>query len=438
MTERDRALDLLVDKACAQVTPELLREIVVGMVDIPSPTGEERPLAEWAVGHLRGSGVDARVQPVDATQANVVAKVTGNGAGDSLLLYAPIDTLTTGDPLEDEPYAAEQLRPDMRPEAVVDGDFVLGLGASNPKGHAAVVTAAIEAITSSGIELVGDLWLGLGAGGMPTNRRDAARLTRENAGQGAGCSFLLEQGVHPDHALIAKPGWTVSWEEVGLCWFEVVVKGTFSYVGSRHRMPYVNPIVEAGKVIAGLEEWFIEYAAKHTSGTLAPQGNIGAIRAGWMHMPAVSPAQASFMVDLRTSPDSSPSDVRREFAAAIDRIRERHAGLDVTWEMVLSIPGTRTDPGDRVVRSAIRAWESEMGQPHEPILGMSGATDANILRGRGVPSARIGMERIGPDAPLPLDFPAGMNVVDVREMQRLARHVIRTALDICAFDPAPD
>jgi len=433
MTDRERELDLLVAKASAHVTPELLRELVVGMVDIPSPTGEERELADWVVGHLRASGVDARQQPIDATQANAVAKVPG-GSGDSLLLYAPIDTLTTGNPEEDEPWAAEKLRPDMQPAAVVDGDFVVGLGASNPKGHAAVVTAAVEAIAASGIDLRGDLWLGLGAGGMPTNRRHSTQATRWNAGQGAGCSFMLEQGVHPDHALIAKPGWTVSWEEVGLCWFEVVVKGTFSYVGSRHRMPYVNPIVEAGKVISGLEEWFLEYSDRHTGGTLSPQGNIGAIRAGWMHLPAVSPGQASFMVDLRTSPDSTPSSVRREFGAAIAGIRDRHPELEISWEMVLSIPGTRTDTDDRVVRSAIRAWESETGRPHEPILGMSGATDANILRGRGVPTARIGMDRIGPDAPLPLDFPAGMNVVDVREMERLSRHVIRTALDICALD----
>ena len=437
MSDREHELDQLVAKACGHVTPELLRELVVGMVDIPSPTGEERELAEWVVGHLCSSGVDARLQPLDSTQANAVARVSG-GSGESLLLYAPIDTLTTGDPDEDEPYAAETLRADMRPAAVVDGDHVIGLGASNPKGHAAVVTAAVEAIAASGIELRGDLWLGLGAGGMPTNRRATPRATRWNAGQGAGCSFLLEQGVHPDHALIAKPGWTVSWEEVGLCWFEVVVKGTFGYVGSRHRMRYVNPIVEAGKVITGLEEWFPAYAEAHTAGTLSPQGNIGAIRAGWMHLPAVSPAQASFMVDLRTSPDSSPSSVRREFGAAIDRIRDQHPGLEVSWEMVLSIRGTRTDTADRVVGSAIRAWESEMGRPHEPILGMSGATDANILRSRGVPTARIGMERIGSDAPLPLDFPAGMNVVDVREMERLARHVIRTALDICAFDDAED
>ncbi|RKN12808.1 M20 family metallopeptidase [Streptomyces radicis] len=429
--ERSARSSEAVDRAIAQVSPRQLREIVVGLVNVPSPTGEERPLAEWAAARLVDAGVDARVQPLDARQANAVAKLPGAGEGPSLLLYAPIDTLTTGDPAEDEPWAAPRLRADMRPEAVVDGDFVLGLGASNPKGHAACVMAAGEAIRAAGITLAGDLWIGLGAGGMPTHRRTPSELGRENTGQGVGCSFLVEQGVYPDHALIAKPGWTVAWEEVGLCWFEVTVHGTFGYVGSRHRMPYVNPVVEAGRVINDLESWFVAYSRRHTGGLVAPQGNIGAIEGGWMRMPAVSSSAVRFMVDLRVGPDTPPNLARREFAAAMREISARHQGLDISWEMVLAIPGTATPTDDAVVQAAIRAWEAEEGRPHEVIRENSGATDANILRGRGIPTARIGMTRIGPDAPVPLDFPSGMNVVDIREMTRLTRHLIRTALDVC-------
>lgn len=429
--DRTAALRATVDRVMAHAGPDRLREIVVGLVDTPSPTGQERPLAEWAVNHLSDAGVDARVQPLDDLQANAVGKLPGSGQGPSLLLYAPTDTLTTGDPSQDQPWAASSLRADMRPRAVVDGDFVLGLGASNPKGHAAAVMAAGEAIQASGIELDGDLWLGLGAGGMPANRWPHSASSRWNAGQGVGCSFMLEQGVYPDHALIAKPGWTVAWEEVGLCWFEVTVHGTFSYVGSRHRMPYVNPVVEAGKVMEGLEEWFVQYSRRHTRGLVAPQGNIGAVEGGWMNMPAVSSSAARFVVDLRIGPDTPPNQARREFAEAMREISARHPELSLSWEMVLSIPGTSTPRQDPVVQAAIRAWEAEEGRPHEEILENSGATDANILRGRGVPTARIGMTRIGPDAPLPLDFPAGMNVVDIREMTRLTRHLIHTALDVC-------
>jgi acetylornithine deacetylase/succinyl-diaminopimelate desuccinylase-like protein len=420
-----------IDTACAAVDDELLRNLVVGMVDIPSPTGQEAPLARWLADRMAALGLDAACQPIDDLQANARARLAGDGSGASLLLYAPIDTLTVGTDEEDVPWIGPRLRADMQPKAVQTGPFVSGLGASNPKGHGACVIAAAAAVRTAGVPLRGDLLVGLGAGGMPTNRREVEHLRRYNTGQGAGCSFLLEQGTWPDYALIAKPGWAVAWEEVGLCWFEVTVRGTFNYVGSRHRMTYVNPIVEAGTVVAELEHWFADYTERHTEGLVAPQGNIGAIRAGWPRMASVSSAAATMVIDLRIAPRTTPAQARREFAGFVAELFRTHPGLELDWEMVLSIPGTATSQDSWINRAAVEAWEHEMGRPHRPIFANSGATDANILRSRGVPTARIGMDRIGPDAPIPLDFPAGMNVADLREMRRLTRHLIRVAINTC-------
>ncbi|MHC1559639.1 peptidase dimerization domain-containing protein [Actinomycetospora sp. C-140] len=426
-----------VDDACARLDATRLTELVVGMVDIPSPTGEEGPLAGWLAGQLDAAGLAGRVQPLDDRQANAHGRLAGDGTGESLLLYAPIDTFTVGDPAEDVPWIGPELRADMQPRAQVHGDHVLGLGASNPKGHGAAVIAAAEAIAAAGVRLRGDLLVGLGAGGMPTNGRDTRGLTRRNTGQGVGASFLLEQGVWADHAVIAKPGWAVAWEEVGLCWFEVRVHGAFSYVGSRHRMPYRNAIGHAATVIDALERWFPQYSARHTDGLVAPQGVVASIEGGWPRLASATPALCRFTVDLRTSPRSAPADVRCEFAAAVAAIVAEHPELDVDWDMVLAIPGTSTPPDAPVVAAAIAAWEGLEGRPHAPIVANSGATDANILRARGLPTARIGMDRIGPDAPIPLDFPAGMNVVDIREALRLARHLVHTAVSLCTRERTP-
>ncbi|MEJ2869858.1 hypothetical protein WCD74_18970 [Actinomycetospora sp. OC33-EN08] len=426
-----------VDDACSQLSATRLSELVVGMVDIPSPTGEEGPLAAWLAEQLDAAGLAGRVQPLDDRQANAHGRLAGDGTGESLLLYAPIDTFTVGDAAEDVPWIGPELRADMQPRAQVHGDHVLGLGASNPKGHGAAVVAAAEAIAAAGIPLRGDLLVGLGAGGMPTNGRDARGLTRRNTGQGVGCSYLLEQGVWADHAVIAKPGWAVAWEEVGLCWFEVRVRGAFSYVGSRHRMPYRNAVAHAATVITALEEWFPRYAAAHTDGLVAPQGIVASVEGGWPRLASATSALARITVDLRTSPRSTPADVRREFAAAIATIVAEHPELDVDWEMTLAIPGTHTPPDAPVVAAAVAAWEDLEGREHAPIVANSGATDANILRGRGLPTARIGMDRIGPDAPIPLDFPAGMNVVDIREALRLARHLVHTAVSLCTRERTP-
>jgi acetylornithine deacetylase/succinyl-diaminopimelate desuccinylase-like protein len=420
-----------VEAAWSAVTAERLTELVVGMVDRPSPTGEEAELARWLAGQLSAAGLSADYQAIDDRQGNAVGRLAGAGGGDDLLLYAPIDTFTVGDADEDVPWIGPSLRPDMRPRAQVHGHHVLGLGASNPKGHAAAVVAAAEAVARAGVPMAGDLVVGLGAGGMPTNGRTTRGLTRRNAGQGVGCSFLLEQGVWADHAVIAKPGWAVAWEEVGLCWFEVRVRGAFGYVGSRHRMPYRNAVAHAAVVVTELEAWFPEYSARHTDGLVAPQGVVAAIEGGWPRLAAATSALCRFVVDLRTSPRSTPADVQREFGTAVAAIGDRHPEIELDWSMVLAVPGTHTPEDTWVVQAAEAAWEELSGRPHEPIVANSGATDANILRGRGLPTARIGMDRIGPDAPIPLDFAAGMNVVDIREAVRLTRHLVHTAVNTC-------
>ncbi|MDX6742398.1 peptidase dimerization domain-containing protein [Actinocorallia sp. A-T 12471] len=439
--------------ARARVRPERLAELVCGLVERPSPTGDELAVASYAADVLADAGLAADVQPLDARQANARARLPGTGQGSALLLYAPIDTLTTGLPEADAPWTGPErtrqaepwppqagapaqeerlpdpgpgLRPDLLPEPRVFGDHVVGLGAGNPKGHAACVLAAAEAIAAAGVPLAGDLLVGLGAGGMPTNALRLGGDPRRHTGQGVGCSFLLEQGWWADHAVIAKPGWAAAHEEVGLAWFDVRVPGTHTYVGSRHRMPYRNAIAAAADVVARLEEWFAEYAAAHTEGTCAPQGIVASITAGNPRMAAVTPAECVIRCDVRLTPGTSPLAVKRELEAVL-------GGSDARCELVLAIPGTRTDPADPVVRAAVAAWEELEGRPHQPMTGMSGATDANILRGRGIPTVRIGMPK--PDTKdLPVDpstdFAMGMNTVDVRQMVRLTHALIRIALDV--------
>jgi acetylornithine deacetylase/succinyl-diaminopimelate desuccinylase-like protein len=407
------------------LTEDRLREAARAVAAVPSPTGREAPLAGLLAGRLARAGFEATAQHLDEFQANAVGRFRGQGSGEDLMLYAPIDTLTTGEPDLDVPWIGPGLRPDMVAEARDEGPFVSGLGASNPKGHAACVLVVAEALGAVRPQLSGDLVVAFGAGGMPTNAIDAPGYpARANTGHGVGCSFLLERGWHTDHAVIAKPGDFVAHEEVGLCWFEITVPGIHTYVGSRHRLPYRNPIITAAEVVTRLEAWLADYPARHRTATAAPQGVIGSIAGGWERMVAVTPAACRIRLDLRTAPGVTPPAAKRELAAYLSHLS---AELDVELgvEAVLAIPGSHTPPDAPIVRAAVAAWEQTHSRRHEPVPDNSGATDSNILRSRGIPTVRIGMPKVtGED----VDFSRGMNTVDVRAMRRLAEVLARIAL----------
>lgn len=403
------------ERALAAVDDSRLAELATAMIDIASPTGEELRLAEHLVVELERAGLEASLQKIDADQANAVGRLPGTGDGPSLLLYAPIDTLTTGDPEEDLPWVGPELRPDLLPRSVSQGDLITGLGAGNPKGHGACIIAAAEAVARTAGAQPGDLLVGLGAGGMPTNRR--------GAGHGRGCRHMVDHGYRATEAVIAKPGWSVSWEEVGLVWFEVRVAGTHVYVGSRHRLPYRNPIVEMARVIEAIERWAAFYTTRHTDGLVAPQVNIGAIDGGWPGMPAVSSALSRLFVDVRVSPRTTTDQVAAEFGGLMDELRSQ--GIDLGWDQYVAIPGSHTPESSPVIVSTIGAWEAVEGRAHVPVTGTSGSTDANILRNAGIPTARVGMPKVTGIE----DFQLGMNTVDVSAMRRLTELLIRVIMD---------
>ncbi|MDT3441965.1 MULTISPECIES: M20/M25/M40 family metallo-hydrolase [unclassified Pseudofrankia] len=438
MTARTGPDDKLVARVMQFATRDLLEEAVRGVVGIASPTGHEAPLAEWISSQLAGRGLTTRIQRLDPWQANAVGVLPGRGDGPSVLLYAPLDTFTTGDPERDLPWAGPVMRTDMLARATVHGHLVEGLGAGNPKGHAACVMVACEALAAAGVALPGDVVAGFGAGGMPSFAVDGAGASgRANTGHGVGAGFLLERGFTTDHAVIAKPGWHVSHEEVGLVWLDVLVPGIHTYVGSRHRLPYRNAVAVAGEVASRLESWLEGYAGRHEHATMKPQGVVSSIQGGFERLAASTPAMVRIRLDLRITTQQTPPGVVREVARELARIG-RELGADLRVEQVAAIPASRTPPDAPVVRAAVAAWEAVAGARHERVLANSGATDANILRMRGVPTARVGMPKVvvAPDGG-PVDFTRGMNLVDLREMRRLTEVLVRTVLGLVDGDVPP-
>jgi len=399
------------------------------MTATPSATGEELALAEMLAARLDAAGARTRVSRFGERGANLVASIGGSAAdgdGPRLWLYAPLDTSMSGNRDEDQPWLGDTPRADWAlPPSRADGK-VIGLGADNPKGFAAAGIAAFEAVARSaaaGAELPGTVSLTLCGGSMPVSMRPGHA---EIVGHGTGVRQLLTEESKPDFAIVLKPGYAVSHEEVGYAWFRVTVRGAVNYTGIRHKGPYRSPILGATKIIETIEAWLPEFTTGASAGLVTPQGSINAIRAGSADRASFIPSSAEIDIDLRIAPDSSADQVEGQLKTALDRLRESDPDLDFDVERVVALPGTRTSTDSWIVQTLIAAWEAQEGKTHEPIGKGSGASDAGILRSSGIDVARIGLPM--PATPSPFSG-FSMGVADEESMWRLATLLVHPLVE---------
>lgn len=413
--------------AISRIDVDRLRTLNREITAIHSPTGRERALSEYLVTYMRSIGLDASYQPMTEWSGNAIGRRRGTDVqGTSLLLYAPIDTHMEGTE-DDLPWCGPVQRADMRPVVTEKDDLIIGLGAANPKAMVATIAEATRVICAVNAPLAGDLLLGYAGGGMPLDTPSG-----RHRGLSDGVSHLLSRGAYADFALVMKPGNAVSHEEAGLCWFRVSVSGTLGYAGMRHDLPeFRSSIVPMAKLILALEQWLPKYTARNTSGLVAPQGWISAIRGGSPGRAAFPTATTEIFLDLRCNPRTPPAEVKAQFAQAIQDI-QKDLDIDLSWDMIAALPGASTDPQSWIVTSAIRAWEDVEGRPHPPPRVSSGQTDISMIRNLGIPTARTGWVAAPQNAPSEyLQGLGGMGVARPTDLVTTCKKLVYTIVDTC-------
>jgi len=145
-------------------------------------------------------------------------------------------------------------------------------------------------------------------------------------------------------------------------------------------------------------------------GSPSPQGVISFIESGWERMPSFTPAVCRFRIDLRTSPRTTLDEAEKEFSEALKSFSDE-LGLETDYEKLVGIPGTTTHPEHRIILSTIDSWKAITGKNHEFVTGLSGATDANILR-------------ILED----INFQKGMNTVEIEHLYQLTLLLVHLAI----------
>ncbi len=267
----------LAERAISLIDQDFLLRLLTGLIETPSPTGEEGRLARWLVSEIQQRGLAADYQPITESRGNCIARLRGRGGGRDLLLYSHLDPTFSADRADDRAVLGDVVRPDLEAKLVMHEDgLITGLGISNPKGATACAIAAVDAVRRAETPLTGDVILGLAAGGIHRRPVDALNCRYEGSryqGFGIGCEYMLKHGLTADYAISTKPGYYIAWEEPGQCWFVVEVKGGMIYTGLRHVVKHRNPLVDAGHLVAALEAWMPDYTRQQTRGQSVAPGS---------------------------------------------------------------------------------------------------------------------------------------------------------------------
>jgi len=413
----------LIDK---EATAKLLTDIV----NISSPTGEEAEIARYLADRFESVGLKATLQEADQDRYNAVGVLEGDGSGLSLMFNGHLDTSFTGR----EKVGLKGgygLLPTLSSgaQAVVEGDRIYGLGATNMKGGLAAFTMAAEAIKKAGVRLRGDLVVAGVIGEIimaPVDEYKEAKLR----GYTRGTHYLVTHGFSADMAVVAEPtGSVIRLGHFGPQWVKISSYGVTA--NTVYSGEVISPIDRMLKIIAALKAWIPSYQEKiynrYPNMKTKPVVRMSAINGGTPWRLARPAGICSLYLDVRTK--QSPAELKRDIVQLLNRLKEDikrdDPEFDFDVEFYLTQPGAEVEPDHQLVKSIQKAHKAIYREDAQNVYGAIDS-DASVLTHFGIPAINYG--------PRPMDASTrtgGREYQNIEDVVNVAKVFAFLALDVC-------
>jgi acetylornithine deacetylase/succinyl-diaminopimelate desuccinylase-like protein len=416
----------LAQRVLVHIDRDELAQLGCDLVNIPSPTGQERAVAEFILDWYRANGLKAIRQEVEAGRPNAVGILRGAGAGLSLMFNGHMDTSFTG--TDEDRLMVANPEPDAELKGSIADGKVRGLGISNMKGGVAAFMMAGKALKRSGVQLKGDVILAAVAGEI-SRTPTGPYQTKEYRGEGAGTRHLLTHGIQSDYAVVADGSdLNIVWTQNGVVDVKITTFGQAEAAwGSKratHPPARLNAIVKMTRIIDAIERWAEdfeeEYIYQSPTGPLYPKVNIGAIEGGVPYRPNYFPGVCSIYVDVRIPPHVRPVTVQHEIQKVLAPL-EIEYDLEV-YKSLLGHEGKNVEPLVAALEDVHQHLFGEKLRPETPQRA-SIWTDTNVYNEMGIPAVKFGPRgrRIGPRA----------EELAIEDMVKAAQVYALVALDMC-------
>jgi acetylornithine deacetylase len=363
--------------------------IACDLVDIPSPTGSEKACADYIIDRYRRMGMKVLPQAFEEGRANAVGILKGAGHGPTLMLNGHMDTAFVGDRQGLEEHMPDA--PGFRPKAVIDGDWIYGLGIYNMKASLAAFIHAAECIQKAGVTLAGDLMLACVAGEIEKAQVDRYQGAAYRGGA-CGTWYAITHGAVADLAVVGEPSaLTLGRAHGGYVWTKITLFGDPMH--SAYGTPKKNTINNMLKVAAAIQAWGDEYQERRSVYGMKANVTLSAIEGGWPFRCSRVPIFCTLYIDTRLLPGHEPLEVQREIEQVMNHLRERDSDLNqLRYEITVFMNqwASECNPESVVWKAMAKAHEEVIGRPVE-LSARPPASDAGELIAHGIPSLNYGV-----------------------------------------------
>jgi acetylornithine deacetylase len=356
-------------------------ELAVRLVDVPSLTGNERPIAECVNSLLNEMGIESWLQEFEPDRFNTIGRIPGKGNGATLLFNGHMDISFSGS----EAYLPEA--PGYKPKAVVHDGWIHGMGVHNMKGGCAAFLAAAEAVVKSGVELKGNVLFAFVGGEIERH----AVIHYQGAtyrGGGCGTKHFINNGGIADMAIIGEPTrMTLITEHVGSVGVRITTRG----------MPAPLRVAEHGTdairkmrvLLDVFDDFAHDYASRHQYKGRRASVHMHSIEGGWPYRCNRVPIFCHVFLEFRLLPDQKINEVPLEVERLFGMVRAKQPGIEFDSEFFVTLPPAQ-DCSTSVIADRVRAAHRRViGSAPEEGVGLF-YSDASHLQAYGIPAVNYG------------------------------------------------
>jgi succinyl-diaminopimelate desuccinylase len=294
---------------------------LVGIQSV-NPPGNELAAAEYVVGALKKSGVEAELVKHSDTRASALARLKGQGKVPALFYNGHLDTVPVGaEEWVHEPFGGE----------VAEGK-IWGRGAADMKSGLAAMMTAMKVLAEARVPLKGDLILAATAG-----------EEIDSLGAAAVAKMLRQEAIQA--LFIAEPTYNEIYiAEKGVFWVQIETFGKTAH-GS---MPDKgrNAIMMMVRVIHEFEKLEIPYPTHPLLGGFTRSINTisGGVKTN------VVPDHCVATLDMRTVPGQEHSVILRRIENIIKELSQRVPDFRATVKAVYDHASVETSPSEPIVQ----------------------------------------------------------------------------------------